>query len=33
MELINKENQGCKEIFIAPIFKTKKSNSPDMFLM
>ena len=27
MELINKENQGCKEIFIAPIFKTKKSNS------
>ncbi len=25
-ELINKINQGCVEIFIAPIFKTKKSN-------
>tara|TARA_B100000780_G_scaffold183981_1_gene129104 strand:+ start:2866 stop:3411 length:546 start_codon:yes stop_codon:yes gene_type:complete len=25
-QLINKKNQGCKEIFISPIFKTKKSN-------
>ena len=25
-ELVNKENQGCEEIFIAPIFKTKKQN-------
>jgi thiamine-phosphate pyrophosphorylase len=25
MELKNKENQGCKRIMIAPIFKTKKS--------
>jgi len=25
MQLINKKNQGCSEIFIAPIFKTKKS--------
>ena len=25
-ELINKENQGCKEIFIAPLFKTTKQN-------
>ena len=25
IQLINKENQGCKEIFIAPIFKTNKS--------
>ena len=24
-ELVNKENQGCEEIFIAPIFKTNKS--------
>ena len=26
IELKNKENQGCKEVFIAPIFKTKKKN-------
>jgi len=26
VELINKINQGCVEIFIAPIFKTKKSS-------
>jgi len=25
IELKNKENQGCKEIFISPIFKTNKS--------
>ena len=25
-ELINKINQGCVEIFIAPVFKTNKSN-------
>jgi len=24
-QLVNKENQGCREVFIAPIFKTKKS--------
>ena len=24
-ELINKKNQGCTEVFIAPIFQTKKS--------
>ena len=26
IELKNKENQGCNEIFISPIFKTNKSN-------
>ena len=26
VELKNKENQGCNEIFISPIFKTNKSN-------
>ncbi len=26
IELKNKENQGCKEIVIAPIFKTKKND-------
>ena len=26
LELKNKEKQGCTSIFIAPIFKTKKSN-------
>ena len=26
IELKNKQNQGCKEIVIAPIFKTKKNN-------
>ena len=26
IELNNKEKQGCTSIFIAPIFKTKKSN-------
>ena len=26
VELKKKENQGCKEIFISPIFKTEKSN-------
>ena len=26
MELKNKENQGCSEIFISPIFKMEKSN-------
>lgn len=26
MQVINKQKQGCEEIFIAPIFKTKKSN-------
>ena len=26
MEIINKEKQGCIEIFLAPIFYTKKSN-------
>ena len=25
IQLINKEKQGCSEIFIAPVFKTKKS--------
>ena len=27
VELKNKQNQGCKEIVIAPIFKTKKNDS------
>ena len=27
IELKNKQNQGCKEIVIAPIFKTKKNDS------
>ena len=27
VQLIEKRDQGCKEIFIAPIFKTKKSNT------
>tara|TARA_B110001450_G_scaffold249512_1_gene267006 strand:+ start:16 stop:564 length:549 start_codon:yes stop_codon:yes gene_type:complete len=26
VELINKKNQGCIEVFIVPIFKTNKSN-------
>ena len=26
-QLINKKRQGCKEVFISPIFKTKKTNS------
>jgi len=25
-QLINKENQGCTEVFISPVFKNKKSN-------
>ena len=28
IQLIHKITQGCSEIFIAPIFKTKKSNFP-----
>tara|TARA_B100000787_G_C16144385_1_gene273497 strand:- start:112 stop:681 length:570 start_codon:yes stop_codon:yes gene_type:complete len=25
-QLINKKNQGCTEVFVSPIFKTKKTN-------